>query len=376
MNKLRKIRGGSNVGAFTLVELLVVIAIIGILIALLLPAVQAAREAARRMQCMNHLKQLSLSLHNYHDAHKAFPTCRNIYRNAAGAYAGIMYWGDGYSLMPFYEQGATYEIITTAIQANPAVAWSGIPALQNAGYQVAGLMCPSDGGAKDLVTGSNASGEYRFGRMSYVSCRGDIVARPEYHNSYIDTPEWQQGSKRGGFSPTNWRSFGSLTDGTSNTIAYSEAVVSDSDAADRRVKGAIATNRGTAMLTNPSLCFAVRDTQNQAQFASGVEAASSLRGKRILYGTYCITGFATVLPPNSPSCCPTNDTQGAGWAIYSASSNHTGGVNVGLFDGSVTFVSDTIDTNGSNQPQNLSGVTAYGTWGAYGSINGGESKSL
>jgi prepilin-type processing-associated H-X9-DG protein len=354
--------------------LLVVIAIIGVLIALLLPAVQAAREAARRMQCTNHLKQLGLALQVYHGTHDAFPTCRNTYLNANGAYAGLMYWGDTYSLLPFYEQGALYDAITAAIKINPGIAASAINECKN-GLSLSTLICPSDGGGKDKVSGTNASGDYSWGKMNYVSCRGDIVARPEYNNGYINNPEWQDGSQRGGFAAVNWRSMGSITDGTSNTIAYSESVSSDvnGDNNDRRVKGAIATNMGTAMLTNPSLCFAVR---NGSELVSTVGAVSSLHGKRLLYGTYCIAGFSTVLPPNSPSCCPTNDTQGAGWAIYPPSSEHPGGVNAARFDGSVSFVSESVDTNGSTSKQNLTGATAYGVWGAMGSIGGGEAKSL
>ena len=92
---------------FTLVELLVVIAIIGILVALLLPAVQAAREAARRMSCSNNVKQLALAMHNYHDVHKALPfghLYRGIHDGNLTDATGGSGFGWGYSILPFIEQ--------------------------------------------------------------------------------------------------------------------------------------------------------------------------------------------------------------------------------------------------------------------------------
>src|SRR5688500_8042086 len=88
--------------AFTLVELLVVIAIIGILIALLLPAVQAAREASRRSQCSNNLKQLALALHGHHDVHKFFPPM--YYLHLPTGFHPNGEWGNLVRLMPYYEQ--------------------------------------------------------------------------------------------------------------------------------------------------------------------------------------------------------------------------------------------------------------------------------
>ena len=101
-NQYRRTRGG-----FTLVELLVVIAIIGILVALLLPAVQSAREAARRMQCQNNLKQLALALHNYHTAHATFPPAG--FYDGGGANGSTLSWHT--TVLPFIEQQNLYDAL-------------------------------------------------------------------------------------------------------------------------------------------------------------------------------------------------------------------------------------------------------------------------
>jgi prepilin-type processing-associated H-X9-DG protein len=107
------------------------------------------------------------------------------------------------------------------------------------------------------------------------------------------------------------------------------------------------------------------------------EPCHNLRGGRFQDGRVIYQGFHTVLPPNSPSCSHDANAESAnGCGVYSATSNHSGGVNVGLLDGSIRFVSETIDCNGASAGQVTSGQSPYGIWGALGSPNGGESQTV
>ena len=141
---MRVARSRIVVGGFTLVELLVVIAIIGILIALLLPAVQAAREAARRSQCTNQLKQFGLALHNYHDTYKSFVYRKGGTTGPSNDGTNNQYRRSGYiSLLPFYEQGAMWDQIKSGPPAEGPAGWSGWTQWNDAPDM---LLCPSDNG--------------------------------------------------------------------------------------------------------------------------------------------------------------------------------------------------------------------------------------
>ncbi|GHT28750.1 hypothetical protein FACS18942_09420 [Planctomycetales bacterium] len=178
-----------------------------------------------------------------------------------------------------------------------------------------------------------------------------------------------------------------MSDGTSNTIAFSEAVAGQAN--QQYVKGNIAGGIST-LDTNPvNTCSvaAVVDSadRNKLKGTVGTEVGAVQRGKCIADGRSFIGQFHTILPPNSPSCkevtiASSNDGHSQN-AVYSASSNHSGGVNCGLADGSVRFVSDTINsiTTGTTFPlssSTISGKSPFGIWGAYGSLDGGESVTF
>ncbi len=339
---------------FTLVELLVVIAIIGILISLLLPAVQSAREAARRTQCTNGLKQVGLALHQYHDTHRCFPFLRGGTSGACDATSNCEYLSGWVSLLPYIEQTSLYSKITSAQMVGGVSypPWGPAPMdpFQNSyppfDVEVNLLQCASDSVA------NRQPGQP--GQTSYHFCIGDSLVG----NDALKNPRGMFGF----YSTTN---MGSITDGTSNTIAVSEAAKGNQATA---IRGGVAFSVLGAD-TNPSVCLALRG--EGGWYRTGVTTRPWV-GINWEAGAPVMTGFTTVLPPNSPSCLFGSSVLGPG--IVSATSYHPGGVNRLNADGSVEFTSDTIDSGQLGSPEVHGGPSPYGAWGALGSINGGETS--
>jgi prepilin-type N-terminal cleavage/methylation domain-containing protein len=205
MRSLRSIPG--SVG-FTLIELLVVIAIIAVLIALLLPAVQSAREAARRAQCVNNLKQIGLAMHNYHTSFGTFPMGSSLgpydLMNDTWAWND---WSAHALLLGYMEQNPLYNSVNFSI---PPVAWNGPgDATQAANTalltRIASFLCPSDGKAgKSYIN-------------SYCGSMGSSIGYTT------------QSRSSGLFAMVTGHSIQDVTDGTSNTVAFSERLVGDPD---------------------------------------------------------------------------------------------------------------------------------------------------
>ncbi|WP_207394835.1 DUF1559 domain-containing protein [Bremerella alba] len=336
---------------FTLVELLVVIAIIGVLIALLLPAVQQAREAARRMQCSNNMKQLGLALHNYHDTFGSFvpratgTTSGSTQNN--GRLNGLI------PLLPFIEQNAMFDQIAAGNGTKPPYGgntweawgpWDVCPEMYR---------CPSDNYSGSLKNHFN----YRFSL-------GDSMG------STLNAT-----SVRGMFAKRDGTSFRDITDGTSNTIAMSERKVNEYNLGER--SGQIRVTEGVVtgvsdLTTSPINCLA----EASGRFYLDASAVKGRGGWWFADGQAERAGFMTVLPPNSPSCVEGNNGSGdSTTSLIAPTSNHPGGVLTLHADGSTHFVPETIDTGDLSLAERSSGLSPYGVWGALGSKAGGEVPS-
>ena len=362
---------------FTLVELLVVIAIIGVLVALLLPAVQAAREAARRSQCSNSLKQFGLALHNYADVFKVFPPRRggtngNTANDPNRTMANYDRVSAFVALLPFIEQKPLADAIAaggnfggTQYPAGGPAAWYNNANWQPWRTQVPLLLCPSD---KVIATPTAPA------HNSYAFSLGDTLGGNITLNGvslHLNSASTYFRGPFGGSQRCVGLQF--ITDGTSNTIAMSERTTmgtpyySPRTATGEDVRTATVSNV-PSVVSNPGACSG--QVQNNAY--NGVQVKSKF-GSIWCDGQAENVAFNTVLPPNAPSCV--NDNNGnadSTGGVLSASSNHPSGVNALLCDASVRFVNQNINTGNTAAPQVVSGNSPYGVWGALGSIGGRE----
>ena len=315
---------------FTLVELLVVIAIIGVLVALLLPAVQAAREAARRMQCSNNLKQIGLALHNYEGTYGVFP-----------GPTGSSSYSPQARLLPFIEQANLQDLIDYQQPLLTGPAWAARlnPLLQRAaGTPVATFLCPSDG-LQPLSPTTMANGAPAvWAGANYMISIGSGTSTHYDDRFPTDGIAWENSACR----------FADLLDGTSNTVAFSETIRGDGTVlatppAVRRPRRHMAAVSGMGVNPPPTPGFTMGGgtiiNPDPAALMSSIASWRGVRGETWIRAVGYATFGNGYLPPNSQF--PDFHAHGKGW--WGARSLHPGGANFCFADGSVRLLRDTSD---------------------------------
>ena len=360
----------------TLVELLAVIAIIGTLIGLLLPAVQAAREAARMSACSNNIRQLSLAVLGFEEQKQRLPSYSLDYGlRMRGTNTGRDSWGSWgvmVHLLPFVEEAALYQKCLDEFDLGQE--FLSTTSVRN--RQIGMLMCPSEIQRKPVI-GS-------MGLTSYHVNSGDVVT------------SWQYVIVRGPFIPgiqplSGYTSYSSIpttnirprytkikdvTDGLSKTVAFGEVIVGR---VTRSLPAGVANSTNLSDSSSPSVCTGEIGSDGQyAAVYSNNNYDRQLPGSDWGDARDSMTSFQTMAAPNSPRCAKDMGS----YPIVPASSYHRGGAYVAMCDGSVQFITDGIDagtpsdttTSGGTTVAGASykGATIRGVWGAMGTRAHGE----
>ena len=378
---------------FTLVELLVVIAIIGVLVALLLPAVQAAREAARRMSCMNNLKQFGLGLHNYHSVYDFFPgigkdgqpiRTASVHGVDDGSISNNMYSVQA-RLLPFMEGMQVFDHIDYKEPLTGGGYFSTTLSATTFRYHVhdivqarlAGMTCTSDERSRNLIAGiferSLADGGTEpcpTAPGSYVVCVGTHavpVGTITFYGHYTDGPSVIASDGKTCFLKTNGLfhymscyNIAVVTDGTSNTMAMSESAIGPGD----EINGTgmtydVMQSNGLyrILLVANSAGGGIVNCATEGEVEDVIKTATSRQSTRCaswIHGMPQYSTYSAMLSPNSK--VPSSSHMNVGF--FGARSYHPMGVNVLLVDGSVRHTSNTV---------------GYDIWRAAATVDGGES---
>jgi hypothetical protein len=319
-------------------------AVVLILLALLLPAVQQTREAARKSQCQDHLHNLAIALHSYEATFKRLPpgSCDGWGKDPETRHSWTV------RLLPFIEQKPLYDAIASQ---GASLNVEGLPDpgerhdFWNVDIDV--YRCPSDPGPQRRDQSPSL--------LSYKASIGDVL-----NDNANDT--------RGLFGFQYGAKFAEVTDGLSNTIFMSEMAIGSAD--PRQIRGGVALK---VTDSNPQACWDRLDPKTN-QLVGDVRDPLAYPGGRAWDGRAYYAFVATAVTPNGPTCQSTDaDT---GWGHLTASSFHPGGCQIALGDAKVVFVSQNIDAGNRNaespdgKAQDLR--SPYGVWGGLGTRAGGE----
>lgn len=403
---------------FTMIEVMTVVAVIGVLVGLLLPAIQSSRECARRMSCASNLSQIGLAVSGYHNAFGQYPV------QLSGTDGSTVAGADNdrrlsifVALIPFLEKTELYDAINQPIAKGPLGQFGvhgkrniepelypddePLPTSTVATWPAGGpeptadypawfidlpvLRCPSDPGM----------GLPAFGRTNYAACLGDgMVATStgpliEKNGTYVIDPGRAKATDvamRGIFVPRRVTRMSDVTDGRSQTLLLGEIATGLGDDGVRTKPVVAEQMQQTQQLRDvPELArqSGVIDPrrpnfwENDQFYLTSPSLREVERGYRWADGMPLFSGFNTILPPNREITLSVDREDSDG--VLTASSRHNIGVNVCFADGAVKFITDFVDAGDSNRPtvypssypelESESGVpmpSPYGIWGAMG----------